>query len=109
MVRTVRLPRWLFLLWSGLVYIWGILGYFGAGWGTDCHRFWGVAQACYTTFFPALNASSFQFQGGPDFPALLGCAFAENRALTLLAGLSAPGRIASGYRPGKTRISHCQT
>lgn len=71
MVRTVRLPRWLFLLWSGLVYIWGILGYFGAGWGTDCHRFWGVAQACYTTFFPALNASSFQFQVGPDFPALV--------------------------------------
>jgi len=71
MVRTVRLPRWLFLLWSGLVYFWGVLGYFGAGWGTDCHRFWGVAQACYTTFFPALNASSFQFQVGPDFSALL--------------------------------------
>jgi two-component system, NarL family, sensor histidine kinase YdfH len=69
--ETVRLPRWLFLLWSVLVYAWGLLGYFGAGWGNDCHRIWGVAQACYTTFFPALNASSFQFKVGPDFSALL--------------------------------------
>ena len=91
-MRTVRLPRWLFLLWFGLVYTWGILGYFGASWGNVCHRYWGVAQACYTTFFPAVNASSFRFQVagvakercgvtwchsapgiglGPDFPALL--------------------------------------
>lgn len=91
-MRTVRLPRWLFLLWFGLVYIWGILGYFGASWGTVCHRYWGVAQACYTTFLPAVNASSLRFQAagvakercgatlchsapgiglGPDFPALL--------------------------------------
>jgi two-component system, NarL family, sensor histidine kinase YdfH len=69
--ETVRLARWLFLLWFGFVYTWGILGYFGAGWGNDCHRYWGVAQACFTTFFPALNASSFRFQAGPDFPALL--------------------------------------
>lgn len=70
-MRTVRLPRWLFLLWSGLVYTWGLLGYFGAGWGTDCHRLWGRAQACFSTFFPALNASSFQVKVGPDFSALL--------------------------------------
>ena len=70
-MRTVRLPRWLFLLWSGLVYARGLLGYFGAGWGTDCHRIEGVAQACFTTFFPAINASSFQFKVGLDFPALL--------------------------------------
>jgi two-component system, NarL family, sensor histidine kinase YdfH len=70
-MRIVRLPRWLVLLWAGLVYTWGILGYFGAGWGNDCHRLSGGAQACYTTFFPALNASSFRFQAGPDFPALL--------------------------------------
>src|SRR5260370_15250696 len=70
-MRIVRLPRWLFLLWAGLVYTWGILGYFGAGWGNDCHRLSGGAQACYTTFFPALGASSFRFQAGPDFPALL--------------------------------------
>jgi two-component system, NarL family, sensor histidine kinase YdfH len=71
MKYIVRLPRWLFLLWFGFVYTWGILGYFGAGWGTDCHRYLGVAQACFTTFFPALNASSLRPQAGPDFPALL--------------------------------------
>src|SRR5579885_3032178 len=71
MMRTVRLPLWPFLLWSELAYVWGLLGYFGAGWGTDCHRLWGVAQACYNTFFPALNASSFQPGVGPDFSALL--------------------------------------
>jgi len=69
-MRTVRLPRWLFLLWSGLVYIWGLLGYFGAGEGNDCHLV-GETRACYTAFFPALNASSFQFKVGPDIPALL--------------------------------------
>jgi NarL family two-component system sensor histidine kinase YdfH len=69
-MRTLRLPRWLFLLWLGLVYIWGILGYFGAGEGNDCHLV-GETRACYTAFFPALNASSFQFKVGPDFPALL--------------------------------------
>ncbi|HEY0753900.1 MAG TPA: histidine kinase [Ktedonobacteraceae bacterium] len=84
MTRTVRLPRWLFLLWSGLVYLWGILGYFGAGWGTDCHRIWGVAEACYTTFFPALNTSSFQFKLGPDLPALL--IFTVCAALSCLLG-----------------------
>jgi two-component system, NarL family, sensor histidine kinase YdfH len=71
MRHTIRLPRWLFLLWAGLVYLWGILGYFGAGWGTVCDRYWGVAQACHTAFFPALNAASFHIQAGPDFPALL--------------------------------------
>jgi len=71
MMHIVRLPRWLFLLWSGLVYTWGILGYFGASWGNVCHRFWDGAQACYTTFLPALNASSFRFQAGPDVSALL--------------------------------------
>ena len=70
-MRTVRLPRWLFLLWFGVVYTCGLLGYFGASWGNDCHRVSGGAQACYTTFFPALNASSFRFWVGPDFPALL--------------------------------------
>jgi two-component system, NarL family, sensor histidine kinase YdfH len=70
-MRIVRLLRWLFLLWSGLVYTWGILGYFGASWGTDCHRLAGGSQACYTTFFPALNASSFRLQAGGNFPALL--------------------------------------
>ena len=71
MMHIVRLPRWLFLLWSGLVYAWGILGYFGASWGNVCHRFWDGTQACYTTFLPALNASSFRFQAGPDVSALL--------------------------------------
>jgi NarL family two-component system sensor histidine kinase YdfH len=65
------LSRWLFLLWAGLVYLWGILWYFGAGWGYVCDRYWGVAQACHTSFVPALNASSFQIKTGPDFPALL--------------------------------------
>jgi two-component system, NarL family, sensor histidine kinase YdfH len=68
---VVRVPRWLFLLWSGLVYTWGMLGYFGAGWGNVCDRYWGVAQACHTAFLPALKASSFQVKLGPDFPALL--------------------------------------
>ena len=71
MRRIILIPRWLFLFWSGLIYLWGILNYFGAGWGNTCHRIWGVAQACYTSFFPALNDSSFQFQVGPDFPAFL--------------------------------------
>src|SRR5215469_9932214 len=69
LMRTVRLARWLFLLWLGLVYLWGMLSYFGAGEGNDCHLV-GETRACYTAFFPALNASSFQFKVGPDFPAL---------------------------------------
>lgn len=71
MLRTVRLPSFLWLLWAGLVYLWGILGYFGAGWGTVCDRYWGVGQACHTAFFPALNAASFQVKAGPDVSAFV--------------------------------------
>jgi two-component system, NarL family, sensor histidine kinase YdfH len=71
LMRPIRLLRWLLLLWSGLVYLWGILGYFGASWGNVCDRYWGVAQACHNTFLPRLNAASFQVKAGPDFPALL--------------------------------------
>lgn len=70
-MRSVRLLRWLLFLWSGLVYFWGVLGYFGAGWGNVCDRYWGVGQACHDTFLPALNAASFQFKAGPDVSPLL--------------------------------------
>jgi NarL family two-component system sensor histidine kinase YdfH len=82
-MRKVDL-RWLFLIWSGLVYLFGALGYFGAGWGNDCHTIWGVGTACYSTFFPALNASSIQLKAGPQFPALL--VFSVCLALLCLLG-----------------------
>ncbi len=63
--------RWMFLIWSGLVVLFGALGYFGAGWGFVCHTFWGIGTACYSTFLPALRPSSFQVKLGPDFPSLL--------------------------------------